>query len=312
MKKIILPLTFSILLPTLLTPQTINAQTGLQYTQYVIQNTTAELATTLSWLISTYPSIRSAIHRVQVTSHESLTFEKEHCIDASQQVTEFILTEAQKITHKKIDGVKIHPEYSVNYPMASFSKHIVLAQYVADEITTALETNDQDTLYKWRAVINHEATHIENDDLFWRSTIDFTMPFITHLLFHAIWHILPENTKALILQNNELYLKITTAMHKLITTHFLRMTFYRYQEKKADSGIMNDINLLNGMKRFLNDMEQINITNHAAHTTEQYKWIRWIDNFYEEHPLNTERIKKLNQRIALLEESKKTLKTTTA
>ena len=85
------------------------------------------------------------------------------------------------------------------------------------------------------------------------------------------------------------------------------MAFYRYQEKKADNNIADSIDLLNGMKSLLSDHEQIIIKNHEHMPPIYSKYHRWINNFGEIHPSPTNRIKKLDQRIALLE--KKSLNT---
>jgi hypothetical protein len=274
-----------------------------QYAYHVITNTFAELMTTAHWIISTYPALQSGINRIRVTSNEDATLQNDHCTDPNQEVTDFITSELKKIATKTNIAIKIHPTYSINYPIASLSNHILIAQYVADEITEALKNNDQKTLNKWRAVMQHEATHIKNNDLFWRSATDLTTPVITHALFHIIWHIVSNKAKINFSYTwlGEQYMKVTIAMYKLVTTHCIRMALYRYHEKQADNGIVNDIELLNGMKTFLNDFETITIKNYGNISPIQYKIVRWINNFYEEHPLPTDRIKRLDQRITLLE-----------
>jgi hypothetical protein len=54
------------------------------------------------------------------------------------------------------------------------------------------------------------------------------------------------------------------------------------------------------MKKFLNDIEDINKKNYTLPQS-TYRFIRWYFNLFEEHPLHKIRIKKLNERIAGLE-----------
>lgn len=273
--------------------------------QQAILNTCAGLMTAAHWIISSSHSIQSGISRVAITSDENTTLANELCIEVDTQINDFITSELQKIIPKKNIAIKINPAYSVNCPAISLTNHIVIAQYVADEITQALETNDQTTLNKWRAVIQHEASHIKNNDLFWRSIADFTTPIITHAFFELIWHITSSNTKRSfsLTWPEEQHIKIATALYKFITTYCIRMAIYRYQEKRADNSIANDINLLNGIKSFLNNFEQITIKKYSNILSFEYKLIRWINNFYETHPLISNRIKKIDQRIALLQKN---------
>ena len=292
-----------IAMPTILTTSHLNAMGSVQPLQQAILKTCAQLMTTAHWIISARHSIQSGINRVTVTTDENTAVANDLCIEANTQVNDFITSELRQIIPKKNIATKINPILSANYPITSLNNHILIAQYVADEITQALKNNDQTTLNKWRAVMQHEATHIKNNDLFWRSIADFTTPIITHALFQLIWHLISSNTKRDIPLTWPVkqYLKIITAIYKFTTTHYIRMAIYRYQEKIADNGIANDINLLNGMKSFLNDIEQIIIKNHGNISPIEYKLTRWINNFAEEHPLISNRIKKLDQRIALLE-----------
>ncbi len=288
-----------------------SSQTYTMQSVQLVQQTITELINTAHWVISIRQSIQSGINRVIVISNENTAIANDRCIEVNTQVNDFITSELQQIIPKKNITVKIHPAYSVNYPtsidytVSALNNHILIAQYIADEITQALENNDQSTLNRWRAVIQHEATHIKNNDLFWRSTVDFTTPIITHVLFHLIWHCISNNTKKYLSLYpaswpEEQYVKILTARYKAITAYCIRMAIYRHQEKRADNGIANDINLLNGMKSFLNSIEQVIIKNHANISPIKYKLSRWINNFAEEHPLNSDRIKKIDQRIALI------------
>jgi len=300
MKKFIFTI---IAMPTILATPDTHAMQSVQPLQQAILNTCSQLITTAHWIISARHSIQSGINRVAVTSNENTTVEKELCIKANTQVNYFITSELQHIIPKKNIAIKINPTYSVDCPVITLNNHILIAQYVADEITQALENNDQTTLNKWRAVMQHEATHIKNNDLFWRSIADFTMPIITHALLQLIWHLISSNTKRdlPLTWPEKQHVKIITAIYKFITTYCIRMAIYRYQEKRADNGVVNDINLLNGMKSFLNDIEQIIIKNHGNISPIEYKLTRWINNFAEEHPLISNRIKKIDQRITLLE-----------
>lgn len=260
-----------------------------------------ELVNTAALLISGQAAAQSAINRIRVVSNEQDILEKELSINVNQEITDFFTSELKKVTTKTIDAVKINIGCSTNQPIVSLNKHILIAQYVADEISNALKTNNQNTLNKWRAVIQHEATHIHNNDLSWRSIIDLTALAIGQAMrIHYTNYLFSISNLTC---NEKRFFKIHAAICTLLIIEGMRMAFYRYQEKRADMNIANDINLLNGMKQFLHDIEQIDLKNHAYLTPTMYKITRWINNIFEAHPLNSKRIEKLDQRIAQIQKA---------
>ena len=82
----------------------------------------------------------------------------------------------------------------------------------------------------------------------------------------------------------------------------------RYQEQRADNEINNDIETLTGLKSVFLEMEQEAELIKKQLSPNQIKLIKLTEAtepFFGTHPPIAKRVKKLDQRIALLEEDQK-------
>lgn len=290
-----------LLLTLALTIQTSQAHLIQQPTRLTTnENIIAQLVNTAYWTIIT-TSLSLGISKIIVLLNEQELLQKEQCTNPNQEVIDFITTELQKITPQQIT-VKIHPSYSCNCPIASLKKHILIAQSTADEMSNALETNNETMLNKWRAVLHHEVAHIHNNDMFWRAATDITTPFMLHGIGSALYYALSldkQDDPFTVKQCIKLYAGLSIWAYGTL----IRMAFYKYQEQRADNTIHNSPELLNGMKALLNDIETKTRSNFKHLSDRQYKWSRWINNLFEEHPLYEKRIAKLDKRITNLVQS---------
>jgi hypothetical protein len=281
--------------PHAYTMNTAANKTAGYYAKLFAKKLTSGTFSTLHWTVAASTSFLAGIQGSMTLYNEEAQMQKEEdIIDANRQTTDFIKSEIQKISSEKVYGVKIFPE-RYDIPMAAIKKNIAISQSTANEITEALETNNQEILNKWRGTLAHEESHRRHNDLFWRSVVGFAMPFATHGSVKVVRNIIPI-AKKIRSFGGEQFIKIPTAFGKAYITHFARMAIDRSQEQRADNEVPNDKALLNGLKSTLVDIEQTIIKKNGNN-----KWKRWGLNFFEQHPLPAKRIKKLDQRIALLE-----------
>jgi hypothetical protein len=286
-------LIFSLTIPTLPIQPT-QQPTNLTPSEHIIY----QLVDTAYWVMAT-TSVSLGLQKAIVLYNETAALQRELCFDPNQQVVDFITTELQTITTQDIT-IKIHPNLSYECPAVSLKKHILIAQSSADEISNALETNDETTLDKWRAILHHEIAHVQNNDILWRAATDIATPFVLHGIGSALYYALSLDKQDDPFAVQQL-LKLNAGIGIWSYGTLIRMAFYKYQEQRADNTIHNNPNLLKGMRSFLNDIETITRNNLKHLTDKQYKWNRWLNNLAEEHPLNEKRIAKLDQRIATIE-----------
>ncbi|HSC24934.1 MAG TPA: M48 family metalloprotease [Candidatus Babeliales bacterium] len=257
--------------------------------------------TGIHWLIAAGDSLYSGAQNAKTLLNEKKSLEKLN--NADQEITDFILSTLEKTNYVNIDAIKINPSYDFfGIPMGTFNKHIMLAPETDSEIKQALATNDQIILNKWRATLEHENSHRKHNDLWWRVAADITLPFLTHTSVKIIRNAIPiaKKTRSFI---SEQCIKIPTAFGKNLITTISKFTVQKHQEQRADNEISDDINMLVGKKTVLSENEQkrikfFNPSNKLS--PKQYEWLIWSLNFFESHPLPNERIKKLDERIALL------------
>jgi len=288
--------------------QPLAARTATQLAKHYAKKGFSGTMTGLHWAIALGQPFVQGIQNAMILYDENKFFKNFENVDG--QITDFIKSELQKTHNKEIDAVKIHPLYAQrSIPMGTWNKHILLAPSTAQELTKALQANDQETIDKWRAILQHEGSHIKNNDLVLRAAANIALPFVTHGSVKAIRNLIPIAKKTRSFLGEQL-IKIPTALGKNAITTNATMAMYRYQEQRADESISNDINLLNGFKRVLCDIESATVEHLAQFnlSPELMERCRWVDSFGQEHPLPKKRIERIDQRIALLEQSQENVR----
>lgn len=274
--------------------QPLAARTAGQLAKHYGKKGFSGMMTALHWNIALGDSFIFAVNRA-INSDRDKTLEKLQ--DASEQATQFVKNELEKTYGIKIDGVKIVPSFDQEHTdMAVYKKHICLAPSTEQKITQALASNNQKMIDELLGQIGHENSHVAHNDRAWKTAADIALPFITHGSVKLISRMLPtaNKTSPFLLEQ---FMKIPTGIAKNKITEMARMAVCRHQELRADNEIVNDIEKLTGFRNTLINFEQ-----KSNQLLNQSKVQRWVNNFFEEHPLPEKRIKKLDQRIALLEQ----------
>jgi len=287
--------------------QPLAARTAGQIAKHYGKKGFSGMMTALHWYIAAGASINEGVKKIKDLSNEEKNLAAGGYTDATDDVSNFVVSTIKETHNIKINAVKIEPisPYDDNpFPhIASQRKHIIMNSSTATEITNALKDNDQKTLDKWRAAIEHESNHIKNEDLLLRAAADLTMPFITHGSVKIIRNILPFAKKTRSFLGEQL-IKIPTACGKRDITFFSKMSLCRYQEQRADNQVSDNLNRLTALKPHFEDLHdhQIGDLKKIFNTSnENIERINWMFNFLQEHPLPKKRIEKLDQRIASLE-----------
>jgi|GEM_PF-3128240 len=224
----------------------------------------------------------------------------------NNEVHDFVAQEIKLLSPAvRLDSVRSRSCH--NDTMGCTRHHILMGQNVANEIDKALKENDEKTLNKWRAVLQHENEHTKNEDLIVRAAVSFATPFITHGSLRMLRNALPFAKKIRSFCKEE-FLKIPTGLGKCIINDTNRAAIYRYQEEQADLGIKDEFVYLNGMKEFLNEHEQkaqeqvhIPLQKNLNMSSISYKNLQKVINLFTTHPPTENRIAKIEQRISALD-----------
>lgn len=282
---------------TLAMQQPAATKTSGQLVQYFAKKTLSGSMTGLHWTIAAGVPVHTALARANILLNESKAFSE--LTNADENTTHFIMSSLSKTHNKKIDAVKIDPKYTLlGSPMSTWNKHIIISPSTAHEITEALKTDNQTILNKWRGTLEHEGNHIKNNDFWWRTAADLTLPFVTHGSVKVIRNALPVAKKTGSFLGEQL-IKIPTAIGKAHITNITRMAVCRHQEQRADDEVSSDINSLKGLKETFKDAEQTNIE--LLKELNPSPFLQWRSSFYDMHPSNAIRIERIDQRITLLE-----------
>lgn len=276
--------------------QPLAARTAGQLVKHYGKKALSGTMTFMHWNIALGDSFVFAVNRA-INSGNDKTMEKLQ--DANERATDFVKNELEKTYGTKIDGVKIVPSFDKEHTdMAVYKKYICLAPSTEQKITEALASNNKKMIDELLGQIGHENSHIAHNDRAWKTAADIILPFVTHGSLKVISRMLPSTSKTnpFLLEQ---FMKIPTGIAKNKITEMARMTVRRHQEQRADNEIVNDVEKLTGFRNTLIDFEQ-----KSNQLLNQNKLQRWINNFFEEHPLTEKRIENLNQRITFLEKEK--------
>jgi Peptidase family M48 len=262
--------------------------------------------TGLHWTLAAGDSIFIGIKNARDLFNEEKICNNYNFNDATPEVNNFILSTLRQIDSFNIESVKVGHFYG---PMGVIKKHVLLDHKTANEIKEALATNNQIILDKWRGTLEHENSHLQHNDCELGAITALIMPFVTHSSVKAIRNIIPIAKKTRSFLAEQL-IKIPTAIGKGTISVGSLTTFMRQQEQRADNDVSNDINKLNGIKTVLEEINQKRNSMLFPFITDptQREALLWALNFFETHPLPEKRIKKINQRIAALQELSSTEK----
>jgi hypothetical protein len=262
--------------------------------------------TGLHWMIAGGPVITGLKGLKEILNEQKSIEADPFYKNADENITQFIKNCLKKTCTKETVAVKIDTNDNCNLSAISLPHYIIISQCAANEITDALKSNNQKILDQWDGTIQHEGCHIQKNDSYWKIVPLLTAPFITHKSVKIIRNALPIAKKTRSFLSQEL-LKIPTAIGKRIISDTGIATAHQYQEQRADNGISNDINSLNGAKEMLPRTKPIDSTMKLAFEKAQVnphisKSIVNTFNFFSTHPATDVRIAKLNARITLLEQ----------
>lgn len=312
MKKALLGLLFLGFAQTSFGMQPMTARAAISALKPLMKKGFAIGMTGLHWTIAAGTSIKQGFQKIQYCWDEEKSLAAEKYTDAQDDVNNFIMSALKETHNITIAGVKIEPHNPYAKPpfptIGVLRRHVVINSSTATEISKALKDNNQEVIDKWLGMLDHEATHIKKEDILWGIAADLTLPFVTHSSIKIMRNALPfaKKTRSFL---GEQFIKIPTAFGKNSITGVSRMTFYKYQEQRADNNIENDRNKLISVKSHLYDADQYRMDSlkkiFSTLSDDTIKNIDSINNFLESHPLPKKRIKKLDQRIAELERTQK-------
>lgn len=312
MKKALLGLLFLGFAQTSFGMQPMTARAAISALKPLMKKGFAIGMTGLHWTIAAGTSIKQGFQKTQYCWDEEKSLTAEKYTNAQDDVNNFIMSALKENHNITIAGVKVEPHNPYAKPpfptIGVLRRHVLINSSTATEISKALTDNNQEVIDKWLGTLDHEATHIKKEDILWRIAADLTLPFVTHSSIKIMRNVLPFAKKTRSFLGEQL-IKIPTALGKDSITGVSRMTFYKYQEQRADNNIENDRNKLIGVKSHFYDLDQDRINSlKKIFTTLSDDTIRNIDsinNLLEPHPLPQKRIEKLDRRIAELEKTQK-------
>jgi hypothetical protein len=251
--------------------------------------------TTLHWTIAAGPFVMAGINRTKALLNEEKYLQNHRT--ANEEVTHFIKEEMQHLSpDNPLVGVKIDPYCTIGV----IRKNVILNTSTHVEIAKELQENDSQTINKYKSVLQHENVHRQKEDVAIQAAISFIIPFATHGSLKIIRGLLPFAKKTTPFWKEQLK-KIPTAIGKVYINLLTFTSISRYQENRADNGIKNNAKSLNGIKDFLSDTEKIEKKLDKINGLDRFPTRKKILTYFSLHPPTSQRIAKIDQRIAALE-----------
>jgi len=217
----------------------------------------------------------------------------------NSSVSQFIMKEMPAL--KSENNIKIDDSLTNNIMVSG--PHIVIAENAAAEINSLLDQNNTYGLNQYRSILQWENQGIQNKDTYTQILACLAIPLTTHWLCRTLGNSLSLTTKAPSFFRKQLS-KVITGTAKRCINKVEYNALNRYQINQADDGIDNDLDILNGLKSYLQpqaDQENTEFKELSDQSNISVKKWNEIKNVIGTYPSLTSRIEKLNERITLLE-----------
>ena len=306
MKKVIfLILSLIASICTIQPMQRLVAKLGQQSTQSIAKKGFSHFMTGLHWTIAAGLPISYAGFGAYFLDQERKYLQRYDTTDiifyGTNKLTEnCIKSKLQSIKNNSIKAVNVLPIPMM--PIAHIGKTVIMDDKLHEELNQAIKENDLAKQNKLLSGFEHEASHIHNNDLEKRYTAALTFPFATHITFKKVSNFIPQSIRIKSFIGQQA-MKIPSGLAKLLATLTGISVLGHYQEQRSDDEVSNNIDVLNGLKEFLQEGENAEI---QAMNDPDLSIIKKAAGFIVTrffHPSFSVRIKKVDQRIAQLKKS---------
>lgn len=236
------------------------------------------------WVASKDPGIDCVMTHVD-GSQETIYRDYKYFSEADACIQDFEVEQARKIGLKKTPSVRIAPSIFLSCPAGAYNNVIFVNANYTSHLKDAINTQDKEVINQWKAVFQHENGHIKNHDMLSGGVAYLTMPLLNHKLIKIGKKALPFTYKITSFVGMQCA-KIASGVGKYFYNDLQLKQMRRIQEQRADDGVSNDIDTLQGLRSFFinNEENPRSIKDHLFHS----------------HPSHAQRIAKIDERIEKL------------
>lgn len=286
------------------------------------QKAFAKTCTAAHWSIATLPTTATGFALYDLTKKDARKEESA----ASPLVKEFAREQMQIIGVKNSHSVPV-VSYSHSSLMAAmpFPARLIIdttiEQDCAKKLLRKQELNNQHYLVQkfgsltkkraqeianlehglngYKGVLQHEAAHIKNHDIEKKVVVNACIPFIVHAGYKGLQRAVPKPsfTVPSFVQS---CMRIPTGFGKLLTSIVALSLYSKNFEQRADDSIQNKKEILQACAAFIKK-EDTEVRQSIPDHWPAWKKKLFYNAHFAVHPTNAKRIKKLEQRIAALE-----------
>jgi hypothetical protein len=257
-------------------------------------------------------------------------------IDADDAIKKFVKDVTQDIA--RVSDVKILPDISGAEKMSRLlpgneemireagnvagarGDVVYLGSSFAEKINKVLTNFDQNSncaKNKIISILQHEAGHIRNNDTLNTKIVDIVAPLVVNALDLGFGNYLFDGSSFALFGSWQYPVFSWFQLgYKFFFTALIQCTYSRYQERRADSAIKDNLDLLSAAKEdhekshkreeFLlkSLLSNKNISLHMRLLMRFIHYTEWFFNFFSTHPSHSSRAKNFEQRIVRLKSSK--------
>ena len=239
------------------------------------------------------------------------------CPNADPAVLKFVQETGKKITSKEISSVRIHMELrkvrsdSCNFDYRAFqtvrtaaamNRVMFISPDFESDLADAIRDKNQQKLDKYSGIFEHEWNHIKYYDVLIAGIANLSIPLLNHRLIKLGKKALPlaQKTKPFL---SEQCAKISSGWGKYCLNDLSLKILSRYKERRADNGVSDDIQTLEGIKSYFveeQEREVIHNTKNPSFRGIIKKNLPRLAVLLSTHPSFEQRIARLDQRIDIL------------
>ena len=219
---------------------------------------------------------------------------------ASEPIRNFVDEQAKKM------GLKVTPPvrtWNNNRDMVTLYKTLMIDDQYSSQLETILQTNDEQQKNEVASILQHELTHVKNNDGLSEAIERCIVPLLTHQLIKSASTMIPYNQKILPfwLQQG---IKLASGAGLYLLNSAILSASSRYKEQRADNGICDDITTLQAQRDYCVKIRdrRAKINNRLNPQPTALMHLEEKFNYYlfATHPTMDDRIARFNKRIEIL------------
>lgn len=219
------------------------------------------------------------------------------CADnAIQQLAD---EQAKKVGLTKKPSVRTW-DFSVS-PLSAIQNVVLIQNKYESELKNALKTNDEKKINEFAGILQHEDTHIKNQDNLVHGLECLATPLLTHQVVKSASKIMPFTQKIMPFWVQQ-GIKLSSGLGKYALNTAILSASSRHKEQRADDGICNDIATLQAVSdSFIQSKKEYDAVS-KNYLEQNFPKVNYY--LFASHPTMDARITKFNKRIELLKKEK--------